>query len=197
MWKGYWSPLCALLSLWPDLQRPGSGSSVAGEAAGAFSRREWHRDRTSPTGLPILPRGSLPDAEDVGWAGPAGRRPATPTASAATAERTEKDEPGTGCPRARDELRLYVVAQTGASFLFVTKYWSRQTSSWAVSRWSCKRGAVAKAVPCYGDRWTLPPPAARRKLQTTENKVAIRLTKLHSTPKTALDLYQTFQEVIF
>lgn len=50
-------PLLPSCSPWPDLHCAGSGSRAAGEAAGAFSRREGYRDRTSRDGSPVLPRG--------------------------------------------------------------------------------------------------------------------------------------------
>lgn len=194
----HWSPLCALLSLWPDLQRPGSGSRVAHETAGAFSRREGQWDRRSRSGLPILPRGSLPDAEGMGWARLAGWHPAASAAFAASAERTEKDAPGTGCWRARDKLRLQVVVQTG-TFLWPSTDLDRLPYGQSQDRiakvvLSLKQAHVTAISELY-----LPPCQwrPRQKLQTTENKVADRLTKLHSAPKTAPDLYRKFQEVIF
>lgn len=193
-----WSPLCALLSLWPDLQRPGSGSRVAGETAGAFSRREGHWDRTGRTGLPILPRGSLPDAEGMGWARPAGRRPAASAAFSASAERTEKNAPGTGCRRAGDQLRLQVVAQTGTC-LWPSTDLGRLPDGLSQDR-IAKVVLSLKQVRGTAISGLYLPPCQRQphhKLQTTENKVANRLSKLDSAPRTAQHLLRTFQEVLF
>lgn len=180
----YWSPFCALLSLWPDLQRPGSGSRIAGETAGAFSRREGHWDRTSRIGLPILPRGSLPDAEGMGRARLAGWCPAASVAFAASAERTEKDAPGTGGPRARDELRPQIVAQTGTSLRQSTDLdrlpYGQSQDGIAKVVLSLKLVHVTAISELYLPPWQWRP---RQKLQTAENKVANRLTKLDSAPK--------------
>lgn len=183
----YWSPLCALLSLWPHLQHPGSGSRVADETAGAFSRREGHWDRTSRTGLPFLPRGSLPDAEGVGWARPAARRPAASATLAAPAERTEKDAPGKSCRRARDELRLQVVAQTGTSCdqVLISTDFLIGGHKTPLQTWCCRDSRGLSVSVIYLPPWRWRP---RHKLQTTENHGANRPTKLDSAPKTVPDL---------
>lgn len=118
--------LSSLLSPWPDLHGAGSSTCAADEAAGAFSWCEGYRDRTSRAGLPIQPRGSLPDAEGMGRERVTSRWNAALALVAGVAGRTEKDAPGTGCWRTGDKLWLSVIVQSGqvGQKAFETKYCS-------------------------------------------------------------------------
>lgn len=109
------SPLLPpLYSPRPDLHCAGPGPRAAGEAAGAFSRCEGCRDRTSRDGPQVLPRGSLPDAEGVGrervtcWRGRERRNDALALV-ARVVGRSEKDAPGTRSRGAGDKVRHSVI----------------------------------------------------------------------------------------
>lgn len=150
------------LSLWPDLHGAGSGSCAAGEAAGALPRCEGYRDRTSRAGPPIVPGGSLPDAEGVG-----GERVTCRTRwnaalalVAGVVGRTEKDAPGMGSWGAGDKVRHSVILQRVPSWtksLWNQVLFSSETHSRTATKQTNGHGATAKAVLFHSNQchWAL------------------------------------------